>query len=95
MTRIFWLARGKNDVNVFHRSPFVAKLFKGEKVGFMVNGTFYLCYYLLVDGIYPLGILCKPYMNPKTRSDNILPKCKKEHKKMLKGNSMFSKFDQQ
>jgi hypothetical protein len=33
----------------------------------------------------PLGVvLCNPYMNPKTKSSNILPKCKKEHEKMLK-----------
>jgi len=89
------LLEGNNDVNVVHRLPFIAKLLKGEEVGIMVNGTFYSGYYLLVDGIYPLGVLCKPYMNPKTRTSNILPKCKKEHKKMLKGHSMFSKFDGQ
>jgi hypothetical protein len=91
----FGLLRENNDVNVVHRSPFVAKLLRGEKSDFMVNGTFYQCYYLLVDGIYPVGVLCKPCMNPKTRCNNILPKCKKEHEKMLKGNLVFSKFDQQ
>jgi hypothetical protein len=89
------LPRGNNDVNVLHRSPFVGELLKGKEVGFMMNGMFYPCYYLLVDGIYPLRVLCKTYMNPKTRSSSILPKCKKEHEKMLKGHSMFSKFDGQ
>jgi hypothetical protein len=75
--------------------PFVVELLKGEEVSFMVNGTFYPRYYLLVDGIYPLGVvLCKPCMNPKTRSNNISPKCK-EHKKMLKGHLVFSKVDGQ
>jgi hypothetical protein len=53
MAHIFWLAQGNNDVNVLDKSPFVAKLLRGEKVGFMVDGTFYTCYYLLADGIYP------------------------------------------
>jgi hypothetical protein len=53
MARIFGLPKGNNDVSVLDRSPFLAKLLRGEKVGFMVNGTFYPCYYLLVDGIYP------------------------------------------
>jgi hypothetical protein len=87
------LLGGNNDVNVVHKSPFVTKLLRSEEVGFMVNGTFHPCYYLLVDGIYPLGVLCKPYMNPKTISGNILPKCKKEHEKMLKSHSVFSKFN--
>jgi hypothetical protein len=89
------LSRGNNDVNVLVRLPFVAELLRGEEVNFMVNGTFYPHYYLRVDGIYPLGVvLCKPYMNPKTRSGNISLKCK-EHKKMLKGHLMFSKLDGQ
>ncbi len=84
----FGLPKGNNDVNVLHKSSFVAKLLRGEEVGFMMNGMFYPCYYLLVDGIYALGVLCKPYMNPKTKSSSILPKCKKEHEKMLKGHSV-------
>jgi hypothetical protein len=68
----FGFPGGNNDVNVLHRSPFVTELLKGEKVGFMVNGTVYLCYYLLEMESTPLGIiLCKPYMNPKTKSGDI------------------------
>jgi hypothetical protein len=89
------LLEGNIDVNVVHMSTFVAKLLRGEEVGFMVNGTFYPCDYLLVDGTYPLGVLCKPYMTPKTKNTRILPKCKKEHEKMLKGHLMFSKFNEQ
>jgi hypothetical protein len=53
MAHIFWLAQGSNNVNVLDKSPFVAKLLRGEKVGLMVDGTFYTCYYLLADGICP------------------------------------------
>jgi hypothetical protein len=89
------LSEGKNDVNFLDRLFFVAKLLRGEEVSFMVTGTFYPCYYLLVDGIYPLGVVfCKPYLNPKTKSGNISPKCK-EHKKMLKKHLVFSKLDGQ
>jgi hypothetical protein len=75
--------------------PFVTELLRDEDISFMVNGMFYPYYYLMVDGIYPLRVLWKPYMNPKTRSVNISPKCKKEHEKILKGHLMFSKFDGQ
>jgi hypothetical protein len=86
------LSKGNNDVNVLDRLPFVVEMLKGEEVNFMVNGMFYPCYYLLIDGIYPLGVvLCKPYMNHKTRNNNVSPKCK-EHKKMLKGHLVFSKL---
>jgi hypothetical protein len=91
----FGLSKGNNDVIVLDSLFLVAKLLRGEEVNFMVNGTFYPCYYLLVYGFYPLGVvLCKPYLNPKTKSDNISPKCK-EHKKMLKEHLVFSKLDGQ
>jgi len=45
----FGLPGGNNDVNVLDKSPFVAKLLRGEKVAFMVDGTFYACYYLLTN----------------------------------------------
>jgi hypothetical protein len=62
-------------------SPFVTELLRNENIGFMVNGTFYPYYYLLVDGIYPFRVLWKPYMNPKTKSISICPNARRSTKR--------------
>lgn len=50
------LPRDKHDVNLLDRSPIVSEMLKGEadeELGFVVNGTRYVRYYLLADEIYP------------------------------------------
>jgi hypothetical protein len=36
-TRFFGLLGGNNDVNVFDKSPFVAKLLRSEEVGYVLS----------------------------------------------------------
>jgi hypothetical protein len=59
MACIFWFAWGNNYVNVLDKSPFVTKLLKAKKVGFMVS--WYILSMLLFVGKWnlpPLELFC-------------------------------------
>jgi hypothetical protein len=57
LAHFFSLPRGNNDVNVLDKSPFVAKLLRGEKVGFMVMVHFIHAIIYWQMEFAPLGVV--------------------------------------
>ncbi len=95
ITCLFWVACPcNNDLDVFDRSPLVANFLQGPRsdVNFIVNGTIYECFYLVVHVIYPKwSIFAQMIHEPQREKSQHFAKCQKNAWKDVKCCLGFSK----